>query len=134
MKNYRDFLLEKERGEKEKSALISFNVINVLRTYIPEIVDKYPSIKKIVVFGSVINKSMNDYSDVDIFIDGIESFQYWELLGSLSSHLKRDVDLLTPQDDRYLAGIIEKNGEVLYERKNQDSSGEYKAADVQAGK
>jgi predicted nucleotidyltransferase len=118
MNKYKNFLLEKEMKEKENSRRITSEMITKLKNYIPEIVDKYPSIKKIFVFGSVINDSMTEFSDVDIYVDSIEPSQYWELLRVFSSHLKKDVDLLTPDDDPYFKDIIEKNGEVIYEREN----------------
>ena len=116
MNKYKAFLLEKEANEKEKSRRISSDTINALKEYIPEIVKKYPSIKKIVVFGSVSNKSMNEYSDVDMYVDNLTPSHYWELLGALSIRLDRNVDLLTPDDDPYFTSIIKKYGEVLYER------------------
>lgn len=118
MNKYKAFLLEKEANEKEKSRRISSDTIKTVKENIPDIVKKYPLIQKIIVFGSAVNKSMNEFSDVDIYIEGINPAQYWELLGALSNRLHRTVDLLTPDDDPYFTSIIKKYGEVLYERED----------------
>ena len=117
MNQYKKFLLKQERIQKENSDRLSNEALAKLREKIPEIVKKYPTVKKIVVFGSVVTRSMNTVSDVDIFVDTVTPSGYWDLMRDFSKYLGRDIDLLTPDDDPYFISIVLKKGLTLYERK-----------------
>ena len=97
---------------------MSSETLSRLKACIPEIVEKYPTIKKIVVFGSVIAHSMNRFSDIDIYVDTVAPSMYWNLMSDFSRYMGRDIDLLTPDDDSYITGIILKKGKMIYERKD----------------
>ena len=118
MNKYKLFLLKREKNEKEISFKISSQTLVKLKKITPAVIRQFPTIKKIIIFGSMANRSMNDFSDVDVFVDSIEPSKYWELLSFLSKKLQRDVDIITPDDDPYLQDIIFQNGVVIYERKD----------------
>ncbi len=70
--------------------------------------------REAVVFGSLVEGTARDDSDIDLVVLGTEPAAYWELRRELESALGRALDLLTEADDaRFVAKALAR-GEVIY--------------------
>ncbi len=118
MNQYKKFLLEQDRIKKDNASRLSSETLLRLQESVPEIIEKYPTVKKIVVFGSIVTRTMNTLSDVDIYVDNVAPSMYWNLMSDFSKYIGREVDLLTIDDDSYFVNIILKKGKTIYERKD----------------
>ncbi|MBN2182727.1 MAG: nucleotidyltransferase family protein [Sedimentisphaerales bacterium] len=78
-------------------------------------------IKYVAIFGSYVNGSPRDDSDVDVLIDfypqaTVGLFKYIDLQQYLSQSLGKNVDLLTPQAiSKYFRDQVLKEAELIYE-------------------
>lgn len=78
-------------------------------------------IKYVAIFGSYINGTPRDDSDVDVLIDfypqaTVGLFKYIDLQQYFSRSLGKEVDLLTPQAiSKYFRDEVLKEAELVYE-------------------
>jgi predicted nucleotidyltransferase len=79
-----------------------------------EIFKKY-RIKKVVLFGSVLENRMSVTSDVDILVDPLSAEDFFSFQCSLEEKLNLPVDLHTMNEDRKFVEKILERGEVIYE-------------------
>ncbi len=79
-----------------------------------EIFKKY-SIKKVVLFGSVLENRMCGGSDVDILVDPLPAEDFFTFQCVLEEKLDLPVDLHTMSEDRKFIEKILDRGEVIYE-------------------
>jgi predicted nucleotidyltransferase len=70
--------------------------------------------RKAVVFGSLVEGTARDDSDIDLVVLGTEPAAYWDLRRELEAATGRALDLLTEADDaRFVAKALAR-GEVIY--------------------
>jgi predicted nucleotidyltransferase len=89
----------------------------VRRRLIEEGIDifKRYKIKKVVLFGSVLENRMGDTSDVDILVDPLSAEDFFSFQCSLEEKLNIPVDLHTMNEDKKFIEKILDRGEVIYE-------------------
>lgn len=70
--------------------------------------------REAVVFGSLVNGTAREDSDIDLVVLGTAPAAYWELRRDLETALGRSLDLFTEVDDgRFVAKALAR-GEVIY--------------------
>ena len=79
-----------------------------------EIFKKY-KIKKVILFGSVLENRMCASSDLDILVDPLSAEHFFSFQCSLEEKLNLPVDLHTMNEDKKLIEKILNRGEVIYE-------------------
>ena len=72
-------------------------------------------IKKVVLFGSVLENRMGAMSDVDILVDPLSAEDFFSFQCSLEEKLNLPVDLHTMNEDKKFIEKILDRGEVIYE-------------------
>ena len=78
-------------------------------------------IKYVAIFGSYVNGTPRDDSDIDVLIDfypqaTVGLFKYVDIQQNLSEFLGKKVDLLTPQAiSKYFRDQVLKEAECVYE-------------------
>ncbi|KHE94010.1 MAG: nucleotidyltransferase domain-containing protein [Candidatus Scalindua rubra] len=103
------WLLEREERKK-----LSRKMLDVVSIKGKTVFRKF-DIKKVLLFGSVVEeRSFND-SDVDILVLPLKKDQYWECLRELENAIAFPVDLYTQDDDVKLVDKILSRGKVVYE-------------------
>jgi predicted nucleotidyltransferase len=79
-----------------------------------QIFKKY-KIKKVVLFGSVLENKMCAHSDVDILVDPLSAEHFFTFQCVLEEKLNLPVDLHTMNEDsKFIEKVLER-GEVIYE-------------------
>jgi len=68
--------------------------------------------EKIYIFGSIINGTYNNNSDLDIGFKG-EINNYFKILGKLIMELEHDVDLLEFEEDKEIVQYILNHKEYI---------------------
>ena len=79
-----------------------------------DIYNRY-GIKKVIIFGSLLNPTFTKHSDVDVFVQPLINEKYWEFQHQLENILNVDIDLHTNSDDPSFVTKIISRGEVIYE-------------------
>lgn len=83
----------------------------------------FADIKYVALFGSYVNGSPRDNSDIDVLIDFypqaiVGLFKYIDIQQNLSKALGRNVDLLTlPAISKYFRNQVLQEAELVYEGK-----------------
>jgi predicted nucleotidyltransferase len=98
--------------------------MNHITTYLKEINNlcQQHKVKKLYVFGSALNNSFNEKSDVDLIVDfnilAVEEYvdNYFDFKFSLQDILKRPIDLLEEKalKNPYLKKTVLKDRELIY--------------------
>ncbi len=109
----------------------SIKVASIKKDYIQNIIQSIPicdAIEKVILFGSSLNESCTDFSDVDIAIFGSQSKSQMYRLKSYHDFIDSVVSFGEPQDydmlyfdstKEYKDSIMKdiSKGSVIYERK-----------------
>ena len=72
-------------------------------------------VKKVVLFGSVVDGRARETSDIDILVMPLSNDQYWQCRHELEQAVNYPVDLYTQDDDQKFVSKILARGEVIYE-------------------
>lgn len=72
-------------------------------------------ISRAYLFGSVLTGACRKDSDIDLYVEGIEPEQYWELWKNLESQTGEAIDLHCDRDDPLFTQKIRKRGRLIYE-------------------
>jgi hypothetical protein len=81
----------------------------------------FADIKYVALFGSYVNGTAREDSDIDVLIDFypqaiVGLFKYVDIQQSLSKALEKKIDLLTPQAiSKYFGDQVLKEAELVYE-------------------
>lgn len=78
--------------------------------------NRFPAIKKIIIFGSYLNDRFNKNSDLDLYIEKITGEDFYNIKRILEDKLEIDVDIYTQTDSQEFIDKIKERGEILYER------------------
>jgi len=102
-----------------------FVSVMYLENYIDQIniLCKNYKVRKLFAFGSVLEDSFSNESDIDLFVDFkttdpfVYAENYFDLKFSLEELLKRPVDLLEQKaiQNKYLLQSINKSKRLIYE-------------------
>ena len=68
---------------------------------------------ELYIFGSVVNKSYDDKSDIDFAVKGIPDNKYFYAIGKLDMELSHRFDLVNLDKDSYFNEILKKNSEMI---------------------
>ena len=102
-----------EREQQDRKQLAETIREALLKKGVP-IFRKY-GLKEAYLFGSVLNQSCHEYSDVDLFVCPLAAEGYWSCLADLSESIGTRVDLYTQSDDSGFIKKIKARGELIYE-------------------
>jgi len=72
-------------------------------------------VKKVVLFGSVVDGRAGEASDIDILVLPLSNDQYWQCRHELEQVINYPVDLYTQDDDQKFVSKVLARGEVIYE-------------------
>jgi len=72
-------------------------------------------VKKVILFGSLINEMCMETSDIDILVTPLENKDYWTFRHELEEAVNSPIDLYTDKDDDAFIKKIMDRGEVFYE-------------------
>lgn len=72
-------------------------------------------VKKVVLFGSVLEGRMRPGSDIDIMVDHVAPEQFFRFMAELSEALDLDVDIHTMDEDTIFTRKMQERGEVVYD-------------------
>lgn len=81
---------------------------------VTDIFKKY-NIRKVVLFGSVVEDRMYATSDIDILVDPLSAEQFFTFQCALEEKLNLPVDLHTMNENKKFVEKILARGEVIYE-------------------
>lgn len=79
-----------------------------------KIFEKY-SIKKVFLFGSVLEKRCSSNSDIDILLMPLNDDDYWKIRFDLEEAIGFPIDVYSQSDDPQFIKKIMERGEVIYE-------------------
>lgn len=105
-----DEIIKKQEENREKERE---RVLFDLKEILGKLSFKY-SFSKAYIFGSVVKpKKFRKQSDIDIAIFDLKNQHFFSLMGELSRHLLRDVDLYQVENlNEYLRKRIEEEGVI----------------------
>lgn len=72
-------------------------------------------LKKVILFGSVLENSMHAGSDLDLLVDDLAPEVFFDFQCRLEEVLDISVDVHTMRDDPAFVAKIQRRGEVIYE-------------------
>ena len=112
----RKFLNDREEKERALIKGKKENLFYKFNKLIFELADKYNSIKKVYIYGSILNDNFNILSDLDVYIEEISAKEFWEIYRILNKSIDIEIDLYTQNDDPFLIKTIKNDGKIIYER------------------
>ncbi|MBI1987581.1 MAG: nucleotidyltransferase domain-containing protein [Nitrospinae bacterium] len=80
-----------------------------------EVFERYPDLRRVILFGSFALRRAREDSDVDVYVEGLGAREYWELWAGLEDLLGSSVDLHDEKDGLDIEWI-EREGILIYER------------------
>jgi predicted nucleotidyltransferase len=98
-------LSQKRETEKEKNRL---RALGELKHALNNMRDEYKW-EELYIFGSIIRKgNFNQYSDLDIGVQGLNKFLHYKFVADISLKLNRDVDVVRLEDCTFAKSIMER--------------------------
>jgi predicted nucleotidyltransferase len=94
-------------------------------TQLPDFLSKFPSVTKVVIFGSLIRPGyFTELSDVDIAIKDLPNPMYWQAFSWFENCLKfENIDLVRFEDAKPSIMKYIENGGVIYEQEIREFEG-----------
>ena len=80
----------------------------------PAIFKKY-SIKKAILFGSVLKERCTPRSDIDLFLTPLNDRDFWKIRHELEEATNCSVDVYSQSDDSQFVDKIIARGKTIYE-------------------
>ncbi len=115
-KNVRDYLLKKEKDTRISKKREKTKIISQLKS-VKSIWEKY-GIKRVYLYGSFIDMTFYNYSDIDVAVEPEISFEdLLHLYSEINNCIQREVDIRLLNELPF-SQKIKKNGIIIYERKN----------------
>lgn len=74
-------------------------------------------------FGSIIDGACREESDIDLFVEGIEPEQFWDLWRDLETRTGESIDLYCTRDDPTLIRKIRERGWMFHEARHRPAQG-----------
>ncbi|MDI3548438.1 MAG: uncharacterized protein PWR10_2090 [Halanaerobiales bacterium] len=116
MKEYYACLSKREKEQQQTNKEYHKKIEQRLQKSLIEITNRFPAIKKIIIFGSYLNDRFNKNSDLDLYIEEITGEDFYNIKRILEDKLEIDVDIYTQTDSQEFIDKIKERGEILYER------------------
>lgn len=115
-KSVRDYLLKKEKDTRISKKREKTKIISQLKS-VKSIWEKY-GIKRVYLYGSFIDMTFYNYSDIDVAVEPEISFEdLLHLYSEINNCIQREVDIRLLNELPF-SQKIKKNGIIIYERKN----------------
>jgi predicted nucleotidyltransferase len=80
----------------------------------PEIFKKF-QLKKVILYGSVLEERMGEMSDVDLLVDYLPPDKFFAFQCLMEEVLNIPVDVHTMDEDAAFTNRVLQQGEVIYE-------------------
>jgi predicted nucleotidyltransferase len=100
--------------KKQESRAAAQHYKQLIADRCPSVFQKF-GIDKVVVFGSIIEDRFMKSSDIDMWVQGLPSEEYWSFLHEMEETIGIPIDLYTEKDDQIFVEKILIRGEVVYE-------------------
>ncbi len=113
-KNQYGCLFERWEQQGKERVLRSLRTQELIALKAIPVFEKY-RIKKVVLFGSVLENRMYEGSDIDLLVDYVPPEQFWAFHNNLEEVLNMPVDIYTMNDNRQFTSKILRRGRVIYE-------------------
>ena len=101
---------QQEREDRHKRSMA---IKSKLAQEGPEIFRKF-KLKKVILYGSVLENTMNKSSDIDIMVDYLPPEKFFTFQCQLEEKLNILVDLHTMDEDEQFTRKVLQRGEVIY--------------------
>ena len=121
MSGYLDYLSKREEVQQKEIERYRQQKRQKLLKAIIELSQKYDNLKQVIVFGSFIQEHFKTSSDLDLYLENISPKEYYEIKRFIEDRINMPVDLYTQSSDTGFIKKIKKRGELIYERKNNES-------------
>ena len=108
-------LLRRQEELRARRQALSRGIVDGLRAASAEAATRFPSIARVIVFGSVLRGRAAETSDVDVLVEGIRAEEYFPLRRFLCEHLEREVDLHTETEPAAFLDKVRARGECIHE-------------------
>ena len=97
---------------------IGIYTIEQIQQYIHQLMTNYPSVNKVILFGSYYNGNPSALSDIDLIIDtSLKGLKFFELKYDVQALFVKNIDLIRYDEMTYLTRIsIMDKSEVIYEK------------------
>ena len=125
MDKYYSYLSRREESRQKRIKEFKQEKKEQINKCISDLISKFESISKVIIFGSFLSDNFNFNSDIDLYIENIPVEEYYNVRRKLEECIKLDVDLYTQTDNNNFIEKIKNRGEVLYERKNKSIDSRY---------
>lgn len=103
-------LSEKTIALEQEKKNILMDLPDAIRVFTKEF-----DVKKIYLFGSLINGNFDNQSDIDIAIEGLSPRLYLKALAFLSDYLKREINLIPLETcNSSLKEVVYSDGRLVY--------------------
>ncbi len=103
-------LSEKTIALEQERKNILLNLPDAIRDFTKEF-----DVKKIYLFGSLINGNFDNQSDIDLAIEGLSPRLYLKALAFLSDYFKREINLIPLETcNSSLKEVIYSDGRLVY--------------------
>lgn len=120
MNKYSEFLKTREKLLKQKSLILRKIYLKRIEESVKRFESEFEEIKKVVLFGSIVDGEFNECSDIDIYIENITGEEYYKIKRLLEDELSKEIDIYTQTDNERFVNKIMQKGIVIYERKSGD--------------
>lgn len=73
-------------------------------------------VKRLWLFGSCLDKAVDEPNDIDLAVEGIPSEKFYEFYGKLGGAvIKKDIDLIDMDSGDPMRHIVRDRGVIIYE-------------------
>lgn len=118
MEQYKTYLRNLQKEVEKKNRDYKKHVEMKIYPAIQEIALGNCSIQYVFLFGSFADDTFNIYSDIDIYMEGLESKDYYATKRRLEDMLDIGIDLYNQNDAPEFIEKIKRRGVLVYEREN----------------
>lgn len=110
-----------QRQEKLENRRQAF--LSALSNNLPDFVEKFPSVSKVVIFGSLLRSGFfTELSDVDIAVKDLPNVEYWNAFSWFERCLQFEkIDLVRIEEAKPQIGKYIEKGKVIYEKRIRES-------------
>ena len=115
---YKTNLCKAIENNESQNKITREKLLEKVRDVCMEAVEKFPTLTKISLTGSIVGKGFSKKSDVDIVVAGLNKRDYFSLVCLFENKIERHVDLIMEDDlSKMDREHIFKNRKVVYDSK-----------------
>jgi predicted nucleotidyltransferase len=68
----------------------------------------------VYLFGSVVDGTNDDYSDIDLAVSGLPAEKFFQAMGKACDILERPLDLIDLDEDNLFSKYLKEKGKLLH--------------------